>query len=197
MKHVHFLPWVGNNYAKGINSKRVMVLGESHYCADKSEAVPELTRQIIRDLFAGSEHEGYKNTYTKFERALAGKPLSIAEKEQVWNSVVFYNYVQTPISEARTAPTAQEFASSEDAFFEVLNTYKPDCIVAWGKRLYNHLPRKGKQSADLLLSDGERTETWSYTLAGGHTVEILPVTHPSAAFTPEYWHKAIHSFLKR
>ena len=40
-----------------------------------------MTNRIIRLLFEPDrEHEGFMNTYTKFERALAGKPLSLAEK---------------------------------------------------------------------------------------------------------------------
>ncbi|MDL2303756.1 uracil-DNA glycosylase family protein [Bacteroides sp. OttesenSCG-928-D19] len=198
MKNIQFIPWVGKTYEQGVNGKKIMILGESHYCNHPSEAIATLTIDVIQDLFdPNSEHEGYKNTYTKFERALIGKPLSWKEKESVWNSVIFYNYVQTPISGARQSPTTQEFASSEEAFFEVLNKYQPDCIIAWGKRLYNNLPRRGKQAADLLLPDDKYSETWSYTLENGRVVEILPITHPSAAFSPEYWYKAIQMFLNR
>ena len=47
---VKFLPWIGTHYAKGVNSKRVMALGESHYCNHPNEAVPELTNSVILDL---------------------------------------------------------------------------------------------------------------------------------------------------
>ena len=195
---VKFLPWVGSEYTRGINGKKVMVLGESHYCAHESEAVPELTRIIIRDLFDDkSEHEGYKNTYTKFGRALAGKQLYDKDKEAVWNSVVFYNYVQVPLSEARKEPKVQDFTNSEIAFFDVLEQYHPDCLIVWGKRLYNNLPRRGYQTDDLIMPDGSKIETWTYELANGHRVYLLPITHPSAAFTPEYWHDAIHRFIRR
>ncbi len=192
------MPFVGRQYEKGICGKRVMVLGESHYCAHPEEAVPGLTISIIKDLFdPTSEHEPYKNTYTKFERALAGKALSFPEKEAVWNSVLFYNYVQCPITGARVSPTSQEFASSEAAFFEVLEQYRPHCVIAWGKRLYNNLPRRGYQLPDLLLPDGDSLETWAYPLRNGHVVAVLPVTHPSAAFVPEYWYKVIQQFINR
>lgn len=117
MKNVKFLPWVGGHYLQGIFGSRVMILGESHYCASVDDAVSNLTIDVIRDLFdVDSEHEGYKNTYIKFERALAGKSLSFPEKESVWNSILFYNYVQVPISGVRIAPTSLEFTLSEIAF---------------------------------------------------------------------------------
>lgn len=198
MKNVKFLPWVGNHYQAGRDGKRVMVLGESHYCASPKDAVPRITNQVIADLLdPASEHEAYKNTYTKFANALAEKNLTFDERKQVWNSVLFYNYVQFPLSGARVSPTAQEFIQSEAAFFEVLDAYRPDCIIVWGQRLYNNLPRKGHQLPDLVLPNGDSIETWAYETSGGHTMQVLPITHPSAAFVPDYWHEAIQLFLSR
>ncbi len=198
MCKITFLPWIGNKYEQGINNKKVLVLGESHYCASPSDVYPQMTTDIITGLWdEESEHEGYKNTYTKFERALSGKPLNGREKEAVWNSIAFYNYVQSPMSEAREKPTADEFRSSEAAFFETINRLQPDCIIAWGKRLYNNLPKKGSQLPDLQLSDGEAFETWSYTLENGKTVALLQITHPSAAFVPQYWYPVMQAFINR
>lgn len=198
MKNVKFLPWVGGQYTIGLHNKRVMVLGESHYCASSEDAVPQLTRLIITDLFdETSEHEGYKNTYTKFAHALAGKQLTKDERKTLWHSVLFYNYVQVPISGARISPTTDEFTISETAFFEVLETYRPDCIIVWGKRLYNHLPRKGRQLPDLEMPNDDSFETWEYEMSDGHRVQVLPITHPSTAFVPEYWHEVIKAFIHR
>ena len=197
MKNVRFAPWVGSAYTMGIEGKRMMALGESHYCANPCDADSGMTNRIIRLLFEPDrEHEGFMNTYTKFERALAGKPLSLAEKEQWWNRILFYNYVQSPISGPRKEPTRQEFADSEAAFFEVLETYRPDGVLVWGKRLYDNLPKRGRQLDDLILPDGDSIETWAYDLHDGHTVRLLPITHPSAAFTTGYWHVAISTFIR-
>lgn len=202
MKHVHFTPWVGKNYTTGINGKRLMVLGESHYCANpETEDRPELTCYVMEDLFnPTSPHEEYKNTYTKFERALSGKAVNVSDKtgkREAWESVLFYNYVQTPMNAPRTPPSKKQFEDSEKAFFEVLETYRPHKVVAWGSRLYNNLPKGGLQQADLTLADGSSIEVWSYTLADGQVVEVLPCTHPSAGFSWEHWHTVIQEFLKR
>ena len=197
-KNVKFIPWVGSEYAQGVKGKRVMVLGESHYCEHESEAVPQLTINIIHHILnPNSEHEGFINTYTKFGRALVGKQRYEEDKGVVWNSVIFYNFVQVPLSEARKAPKQQDFVDAEAPYFTVLEQFKPDCVIVWGSRLYNNLPRKGHQTEDLVLRDGKSIETWGYKLSNGHTVYLLPITHPSAAFTPDYWHEAINSFLKR
>ena len=198
MKNVHFLPWVGSKYNIGWQGKRLMIMGESHYCASLKDAVPSITHDIIADLFdADSEHEAYKNTYTKFMRSLAGHPLSNEEKREAWNRVLFYNFVQEPLTGPRKAPTAEQFRGSDTAFFEVLETFRPDCIIAWGKRLYDNLPRCGHQLNDVMAPDGKAIETWAYETRDGHAVQVLPIMHPSAAFSPDYWHEVIESFLSR
>lgn len=206
MSDIRFKPWVGDRYGCGIVGydadgkiiygtenhigKRVLVLGESHYCANpEAEATPFLTINIIADLLnPDSEWEAYKNTYTKFIKSLIGceEYLTPQEKEKAWQHIVFYNYVQTPMSGARVAPTAEDFKNSEKAFFEVLQTYKPDFVIAWGNRLYNNLPKGGKQLNDLNIATGRfagnSTELWSYNV-NDNNIPVLPITHPSAGYS--------------
>lgn len=134
MAKINFLPWIGEHYYKtGFAGKRILVLGESHYCQNVSDASEDITRRVIMDLLdPTSEHEAYKNTYTKFAQALLGRgELSFADKELFWNSVAFYNYVQVPMSGPRVAPTQDNFRNSETAFFEVIEMLRPDIIIVW------------------------------------------------------------------
>jgi hypothetical protein len=80
------------------------------------------------------------NTYTKFANSC---PISGVE---FWQSVVFYNYVQVPMSGSRKSPTAEDFADGVVPFFEVLAAYQPDLVIVWGKRLWEHLPDGGTRS---------------------------------------------------
>lgn len=202
---VKFKPWVGENYETGIHQgKKLMILGESHYCANpETEATEDITIKVIEDLLDPfSEHEGYKNTYTKFAKAVVGeKQFSDETKKEFWQHVIFYNYVQTAISGARVSPTTEQFRNSEQAFFEIISQYQPDLIIVWGKRLYNNLPQQGTQLPDLQISQGiyagESSEVWSYTI-GGKTIALLPITHPSASMFELQYHKdLIHQFIEK
>jgi hypothetical protein len=181
-----------------------MILGESHYCANpETEATEDITIKVIEDLLDPfSEHEGYKNTYTKFAKAVVGeKQFSEESKKEFWQHVIFYNYVQTAISGARVSPTTEQFRNSEQAFFEILSQYQPDLIIVWGKRLYNNLPQQGTQLPDLQISQGiyagESSEVWSYTI-GGKTIALLPITHPSASMFELQYHKdLIYQFIEK
>lgn len=191
MTDITFLPWVGDAYARAYYGKRLMVLGESHYCAAE-DVRPTMTTDVLRTVFDSEEEfEGYMNTFTKFARALDGTDVSRTEQERVWQRVMFYNYVQVPMTYARVSPTTAQFRSSDDAFFAILEKYRPEKIIVWGSRLYNNLPRQGEQGQDV-----KGRETWIYRLKDGTPVHLLPVTHPSAGFSPTEWHEVISKFLK-
>ena len=192
MGNVNFLPWIGNHYrTTGFAGKSILALGESHYCDKSSDAMEDITRKVIADLFdPQSEHEAYKNTYTKFAEALLGRNcLSFEDKERLWNSIAFYNYVQVPMTGARVAPSQKDFRDSEAAFFEVLETLRPDIVIVWGSRLYNNLPQGGLQGDDLRAPDGRWVETWRYFLGEGKEVKVVPIMHPSSSFSPDFWHQ--------
>lgn len=214
---VKFYPWIGKNYKNGVvgydengiiqygesegEGKKILVLGESHYCYDESEAIPELTQEIIKDLIdPDSEWESYKNTYTKFIKSLTGyiEELLFEDKEKAWQHVAFYNYVQVPISGARIAPEGKDFENSELAFWEILKKIKPDLIIVWGKRLYNNLPiENGSQSDDLEIEYEDQmydTEIWSYNI-DSNIMQVLPIVHPSSGYYISYWNKMINKFV--
>lgn len=194
MEKVNYLPWVGENYmAEGFAGRRVLALGESHYCAKASDSAPGITRDVILGLLdEDAEFEQYMNTYTKFAKAMLGADtLTFEDKRRFWNSIAFYNYVQKPMPAARIAPSKEDFSASAESFFDVLEELRPEVVIVWGSRLYNNLPRGGMQGDDLRAPDGRWVETWRYFLQDGSAVHVLPIMHPSAAFSPEYWHEVL------
>lgn len=220
---VRFLPWVkSKDFQSGIyydkdgslqygdtncKGKKVLVLGESHYCANESDANLHLTQGIIEDLISPQtltewkeNWEPYKNTYTKFERALTGKELAVgAEKQSLWTHVAFYNYVQRALTGPRKPPSASDFKVSEAAFFVILNVLEPDFVIAWGKRLYNHLPCCGQQGKNVEIEvDGKHYsfETWIYTTANGKQIPVLGIRHPASAFSWKFWTHVLRAFIQ-
>jgi hypothetical protein len=218
LENVFFLPYVGNKYESGLRLKedgtieagteenkglKVMVLGESHYCGDEcaecglaSTCKQNLCRKFTQDVITyylnylegKEEFEPWMNTFTKFGKALTGKD---ERSKKIWDSVMFYNYVQRAINTARTSPISEDFKNSQKAFFEVLEAYKPDIIICWGKRLYNNLPNNGKQGEDI-ETEYEFIETWIYELKNSPKETIvIPIYHPSVGFDWSYWHKVI------
>lgn len=183
---------------------KILALGDSHYCAKLEDDKPSLTIDIIEDLLnPESEHESYKNTYTKFIKSLTGyyDVLTDDQKRDAWEHVMFYNYVQTPMTAARIAPTVKDYRDSDGAFWQVLEESDADLIIAWGKRLYNNLPQEGEQGEDMEILDGEyegeAIEIWTYKTSKDKNIQVMCVNHPSSAYVLEYWGELIHQFIKK
>jgi len=127
MENVFFKPWVGSTYQLGgIFGKKIMVLGESHYCKyDCSDCGSEnqkpncasFTQSRIDDyLYHYEDCDDWKKTYCKFERALVNEYTNHEQSLNIWNSLLFFNYVQIAMSESRVSPTSDQFETGEKAF---------------------------------------------------------------------------------
>lgn len=190
------IPWIGKFYKKGINGKKLLALGESHHCDKASDFTPDITIEVIRDLFdPNSFHEPYKNTFAKFINSLAGEKQNIQGKEKWWDKIAFYNYIQKPIPKARQAPTSEDFKKSEEAFFDLLEQLRPTHIIAWGKRLFNNLPNCGKPLSPLKNHKGKDVRRWEYRLKDGTPINLIEISHPSSGYATYKWHGVITQFL--
>lgn len=213
-KYVKFRPWIGRDYENGggILGQRVLVLGASHYCSDlgsgkchrcSSEIGPEehcryLTDKVIKEmLYEYSGKERHMQTFLCFERAVMGKVLCQTEREQFWQSVAFYNYIQTALAGPRRSIPEFSYAPAGKAFQEVLETLVPDKIIIWGKTLYRMLPDLNGSHSVIELSAG-KVDMWTYPIAG-KLIPAMAVTHPSTAEGKkwEYWHKFHSAFLQQ
>ena len=213
MSNINFKPWVGKSYHLGYNGKRLLVLGESHYCqkelAEGGRCHPECkkenmlddcfsqTKDVIEDFVYNYCGDSYQQTFLCFERAVAGRELSQQEREHFWNSIMFYNYVQYSLAMPRTAPLPKHWVQSEQAFKELLHAYQPNYIIAWGVRLYDALPDWGGHAGRIQLTTGEREEYWIYSVEGKN-IPTLKMHHPSSPTGKQwdYWHRVIVEFLK-
>lgn len=183
MSNIHFEPWVGKDYWNGgCFGKRILILGESHHGKDQGSS---MTRDIIKD-------QAFSNytmaAYTSFERALGGDYTDSDDRERIWESVAFYNYVQECLPKARKSPTSEQFSDSEDAFFEVLDYLKPDVVLVWGSRLWENLPYTNYVSYDDAEYGNYSYRCGSYTTDNGTVVTCYELQHPSSGFSWSWWH---------
>lgn len=202
---VKFLPFVGDEYWNGISfdkdgnlvlgteenpGKKVLVLGESHYCDEdlSDEELSSFTRDVLDSYLNSEERCSWKRTFLKFERALSNADTNINSKS-IWNHLMFYNYLQCPLRGLRMAGE-KYYEEAKEPFFAILEKYKPDYIIVWGRRLFAKLPNeKGEYMScnDMNL--------WTYNIEG-KMIKVLPIYHPSVGFSWDYWHKVIVVFIK-
>lgn len=198
-----FYPFVGKDYAN--SSPKIMILGESHYCThattyqncsickEYAEECKQWTQiglyRIIHEINKNRSH----NTYKKFEKAYLNNKLpSKEERISMWDRLVMYNYVQSPVPQNRTSPLAKQFKDSEGDFWNILQTHKPNYVIVWGIRLSNKLPLVIRKT----WKKNGYYET-AYTLSNGHIVNFLAIYHPSSGFDIQKWGNCIKAFLAK
>lgn len=126
-----FQPWIGSRYyADNRFGQRVLVLGESHY-GDDSEISSDFTSRVVQDL-AKNQRSSF---FTKVSKVLLGLNsdhwLDDKERGDVWEHVAFYNFIQGFVStEARVRPSDEMWENSKEPFLELINTLKPQIILA-------------------------------------------------------------------
>ena len=207
---VTFLPFVGDNYEHGISfdkdgnlvlgteenpGKKVLVLGESHYCDEElsDEELSSFTRDVLDCYLNSKERYSWMRTFLKFERALFNKVTDIKDRKNIWNHLMFYNYLQRPLHGTRMAGDLEDYKDATDPFFAILKIYKPDYIIVWGRRLFANLPYENGVEGEYMPSVD--MNSWSYQI-DGLTIKILPIYHPSVGFSWDYWHEVIVEFFK-
>lgn len=206
--NVFFQPFVGKDYySGGIFGKRIMVLGESHYC---EEGCPDcgnitahrecmsFTNSVVSDyLDEDLSRQRWMSTFLKFERSLVGHETDWKERKQIWQSVMFYNYLQIAMGGPRQAGTNEEYTHASKVFYEVIDQYRPQYIIVWGSRLWNYLPGDSRwRNGEPIVIDGYKVETGSYALSNGGWAKAMAVNHPSVGYSWDWWHEAIKDFLK-
>ena len=201
-----FNPWIGKHYFNNkLFSKRIFILGESHYC-DKNcidcgnvyqhQECGCITSDIIGwYLNPDIEREKWMNTYLKFERSLVGKETSNDDSIKIWDSLVFYNFLQVAMSGPRISGTNQEYVDAAKSFLDALEQYCPNVLIVWGLRLWDNLPNKYWEDGGIIKVDGYSVSNGYYNLPNGHKVRAFAVYHPSTGYDWNYWYKVISKFI--
>lgn len=208
MSNIFFKPFVGKNYQTGgIFGKRIMVLGESHYCGDgcadcgncsTHAECADFTKNVMKKYLGPHDWKKWMNTLLRFERSLVGHTTIENEQSEIWNSVLFYNYLQVAMDGPRQAGNGAAYQAAVPAFYEVLDTYQPEVIIVWGKRLWYALPgdERWQEGEPIVTEDGQTVETGFYRLSNGNRAKVMAVYHPSTAYSWEKWSEPIRKFIE-
>ena len=117
-----------------------MLVGEAHY-ALPGEEHPNFTIDVVR--YRGLEtRNGFFTRIAKlFLNAPPGKYLSDADRTAFWDSVAFYNFVQSfPGDRPRIRPTEGMWLEGQACFPSVVGELDPELVVALGSDLYPWIP---------------------------------------------------------
>ena len=211
MQNRFFKPYVGSEYYKGINGKKVLVLGASFYCGIKDcKFFAECTDPVQKDSSkfdtccpayattgqrlseepSNAITEGYR-TYQTFGTFM--QQFLKDETEDIWQRLAFTDYLQffSP-----TVETRKEYLGRRDyeAFNETLTELQPDIVVVWGTVIIEDIREKNPYAIN--LEQLPMTEWYVYHIRMpqvNHDIAVVNCYHPAAWV---HWNKNLDTLAK-
>jgi len=195
MTHIKFNPWIGDNYSEASFGKKVLVLGESHYDWDQDisiDRLPTVTNEVIGEQLDGKYTKAF---WTHIAVTFLNKLPTLNDKREFWHAISFYNFVQQSAGMgARVRPSLEMFKASEPAFFEVLDSLKPEVVVVLGYELWRHLPKQANEDKAIDTASGPIL-TRLYSYVGGSSL-ACSIKHPSSGFNGRDWHPRVMAVIR-
>ena len=206
-----FKPYVGSEYHKGINGKRILVLGASFYCSKKEcQFFAECINPVQKD---SSKFDACCPAYTTTGQRLSEEPTNAIEDgyrtyqifgtfmqqflnegtEDVWQRMAFTDYMQffSP-----TIDTKKEYLSRRDfeAFNETLAELQPDVVVVWGTAIIEEIRDKNPFVTDLERLPETEWYVFHVRLPQvPHDIAVVNCYHPSSM---SHWYNNLDTFAK-
>jgi hypothetical protein len=146
MRVIH--PFIGSNYhSAGLRGTKLLIVGESSYNPGEHPDgydFSQATINLAADAIGWDQGHGYRNKsrfYSRIVRIFGFNPNHFTSRHEFWNSVSYYNYLQTTFLAARVLPPAEAWNAARDPFIETASELRPDYIVIFSKRMWPYVPK--------------------------------------------------------
>ena len=209
-----FYPFVGSNYQKGIQGKKVLILGASFYCpqtdckffnictdVEKKDSSPcdKTCPVYMSDGKTLHDEPTYcigdaPRTYQTFAGYIS-KFIGTQEYDKVWSHLAFTNYVQffLPATSKGFRETKWSDMSERDfeSFIQTVKEIQPDIVILWGCVINSRL----KEDNVFVVDKQALASTGGYLchmqVPGiNKQITLLNPYHPSSSA----WHSALSTF---
>lgn len=209
-----FKPFVGDNYGKGINGKKVLVLGASFYCSktgcvhfrsctdtQKKDSSPydrkcpsyaaAGKRLSLEPSYCIEDSPKTYQTFASLMQSIAGT----YSYEDTWDRMAFTNYVQffLPATGKKFRETLRTDISKRDfeALVETVKELKPHIIIVWGCVINSYLREENPYFVSLEELEANEEYLWHIKVPGvDHQIAVVNPYHPSSSA----WNSGLHIF---
>ena len=201
-----WLPWVGQNYIKLPQGRKVLVVGESHYASEREAAkVPlsieetEMDRLYTRSVVQESlilEDWGAR-TLTNMHRLFH----SPDDRAEFWGDLCFYNHVQRLMSYQDgelVRPIWTDFRHGWRVFLDVVDVLQPDqvlCIGVESHWQFDSMMTELQRPFSPVQKVEKVGNTWARVASVSVTDRELPIhfiKHCGKHFPTERWSEYLH-----
>lgn len=193
VKAITWLPWVGENYNSLPESKKLLIVGESHYHADQEDAEwYKEDKQATRCIIKGNKSMNNK-TLDNISRVIMGE--KEAESSKVWSNFSYYNFCQRSMDmNNKERPSVEDFIKGWPVFIEITRILKPShCLFIGVEALkYFEQAMTGNGISHSIKWADQQIGTAYGKIAEMHldnqVVKITGIQHAGKYFSWENWH---------
>jgi hypothetical protein len=192
LKHVRFKPWKGKHYgSRSPFGIPVMILGESHYSVEGK--ISTFTRRVIKAVKSGKKKNSF---YRNVAAAFLEEEFNSKQRRAFWDSVVFYNYVQSPLKRGGR-PNGKMWSEAEQPFLEVLAWLKPPprLIAVFGFHTWENTPDGHGTKVPHIKYGQLRIQCYEFRVGGGNSL-APKLKHPSRGLNLKQTRSVIQKALK-
>ena len=206
---LHWLPWVGKDYIKTPQEKRLLIVGDSHYVPEGESQEDgyndkKWTREfIIKEglkqppLYMGNS---INPLIANTERAIFNtRNLTDENKKKLWLSSAFFNLVQRLLSsrDNTNRPHDEDFDAGWQSFFEIVQILKPRYVVKCGIDGFGRLGAlmANNKEWEHDVEEFKKRPRVINLIKDGYKLRVLFINHPSHHFSWTSWANCLNEHL--
>lgn len=197
LKTLKWFPFIGKKYFdEDLIDNRMIIIGESHYYDDKEDSKTRVENEDWTIDMIEQDAMGFYPWPTKimpnFHKAMFRE--DEFSKEDFWNLVSYYNFIQRPMHTIKDRPSSEDFYNGWNTFFDLIKITKPKICVFIGvsasdylesaiqntewicDKLINGKPINGTYGRSIVLKDAENNE-----------IKLIFIKHTSMFFSWINW----------
>lgn len=194
VSHSGYKPWRGSEFGGGpLGTKRLLLLGESHYSAEAECDTPDLTISVVEQVKAKTQVIPFFNRAADLVTTSAR--IGHLDRSNFWDAVTFYNYIPCLVgTAARVRPTRAMWDAAPAPFGATLTDIEPERVLVLGKTLWNHIKLPSGWTSEVLGDERNALRTW--TTPAGRSIRATWINHPSSVgFSLAKWHPRAEALL--
>lgn len=191
-----WFPFIGEKYPDIPTENRMLIIGESHYNDGTEDSISSVndinhTKVMIEEDAMG-QFPWPTKIMPNFHKAMFREDEFL--KEDFWNLISFYNFIQRPMHTLNDKPSPEDFNKGWKSFFELIKITKPKICLFIGVSASNYLI-SAIQDSKFNYSELVKGETISKTHgrsivlkdAENNKTKIIFIKHTSMAFSWINW----------
>lgn len=191
-----WFPFIGEKYLDVPAENRMLIIGESHYCHDTEESILSVNDINHTKVMIEEDAMGFCAWPTKimpnFHKAMFRE--DEFSKEDFWNLISYYNFIQRPMLTINEKPSPKDFKQGWKSFFKLIKITRPKICLFIGVSASNYLMSAIQDSefnCSELIKGQVISKTYGRTVilkdTENNETKIIFIKHTSMGFSWINW----------